>query len=423
MFDLIVVGAGLAGLSAAIRASQAGQRVEIIAKGLGTTHWGAGTIDVLGYFPDETVPVTRPLAEIANLAQAQPHHPYALIEAGALKQSFHDFSGLVQQSGLEYLGAADPGANLWLPSPIGVARPAYLAPRAQIAGDLSRPEPILVVGLQGLRDFYPELIAENLNKQGHAARAATLPLELVAERRDLNTAQLALALDEPARRAKLGSELAKLVRAGERIALPAILGMNDHAAALNDLSSGAQAPVFEIPTLPPSVPGIRLYNSLQAQFRKIGGRVDVNMKVIGFHAQDRRIVWLETDASGRPLKHRADRFLLATGGILGGGITTDHLGAVGEVVLNLPLAAPASRDDWFRARFLDPSGHPIFRAGLPVDSAFQPIDAQGERVYSNVFAAGGLLADADPILERSLEGIALATGAAAGRSAAETHIS
>ncbi|MGB4975923.1 MAG: FAD-binding protein, partial [Anaerolineae bacterium] len=51
MLDLLVIGAGLAGLQAAITAAQAGARVRLIAKGLSATHWAAGTVDVLGYAP------------------------------------------------------------------------------------------------------------------------------------------------------------------------------------------------------------------------------------------------------------------------------------------------------------------------------------------------------------------------------------
>ncbi|MCI0477432.1 MAG: hypothetical protein L0Y55_14395, partial [Anaerolineales bacterium] len=85
--------------------------------------------------------------------------------------------------------------------------------------------------------------------------------------------------------------------------------------------------------------------------------------------------------------------------------------------LNLPLITPRDRGEWFRARFFDPAGHPIFRAGVAVNREFQPVDTRGERTYTNVWAAGNLLAHCDPILERSLEGIALATGSAAVRSA------
>jgi len=412
MIDLLIIGAGLAGLFAAYTAAQAGQSVKVIAKGLGATHWHAGTVDVLGYYPNAASPVQRPFDAISTLVREQPQHPYALLD-GALSDTLTSFCTLTQQIGLVYAGAATPGDNLWLPSPVGAARPTFLAPEAQLAGDLRRPEPMLIVGLRGLRDFYPELIAENLNKQGQRARAALLPLDLITERRDLNVAQLASVLDEPARRARLAGALKTLAQPGERIGLPAILGMDAHTEAMRDLQSQTGTPIFEIPTLPPSVPGVRLTNALRQHLRQMGVRVELNMQVVGFHAEKDRVLWIETETSGRPLKHRAEKFLLATGGILGGGIETDHTGKMWETIFDLPLATPRQRGEWFRARFFDPAGHPIFRAGVPVNAQFQPIDANGARVFANVWAAGNVLAHCDSILERSLEGVALATAHAA----------
>jgi glycerol-3-phosphate dehydrogenase subunit B len=43
----------------------------------------------------------------------------------------------------------------------------------------------------------------------------------------------------------------------------------------------------------------------------------------------------------------------------------------------------------------------------------QPVDGAGAPVYTNLWAVGGLLAHADPILERSLEGVAIASAVAA----------
>ncbi len=420
MTDLLVIGAGLAGLFAAYTAAQAGQSVKVIAKGLGATHWHAGTIDVLGYYPSAASPVNRPLDAISTLVRDQTQHPYALLN-GTLADALSNFRVLTQQIGLAYAGAATPGDNLWLLSPVGAARPTFLAPDAQLAGDLRRMEPMLIVGLRGLRDFYPALIAENLSKQGHRARAALLPLDLITERRDLNVAQLASMLDEPARRARLAGALKTLVQPGERIGLPAILGMDAHTEAMRDLQAQIGAPIFEIPTLPPSVPGVRLTNALRQQLRQMGVRLELNMQVIGFHAKKDRVLWIETETSGRPLKHRAEKFLLATGGILGGGIDTDHTGKVWETIFDLPLAMPRQRGEWFRARFFDPVGHPIFRAGVPVNSQFQPIDANGARVFANVWAAGNLLAHCDSILERSLEGVALATAYAAAHRTLNTE--
>ena len=48
-FDTVVIGAGLAGLTAALRLAETGQRVAILAKGVGATHLAPPTIDVLGY--------------------------------------------------------------------------------------------------------------------------------------------------------------------------------------------------------------------------------------------------------------------------------------------------------------------------------------------------------------------------------------
>ena len=44
------------------------------------------------------------------------------------------------------------------------------------------------------------------------------------------------------------------------------------------------------------------------------------------------------------------------------------------------------------------------------------MDAGGQVLYANLWAAGGALAGVDPIQQHSLEGIAIATGVAAGQA-------
>ena len=149
--------------------------------------------------------------------------------AAALKQ----FAALSDQLHLPYRPAADTddsvvSENILLPSPIGAARPVFLAPTAQHAGDLSRSKPMLIVGFEGLRDFYPALIAENLSKLGYAARAAFLPFDLLSNRSDANSVHLAQGLDDPRRRRTLATELKKLIGSGERVGFPAIIGLDDH---------------------------------------------------------------------------------------------------------------------------------------------------------------------------------------------------
>ena len=454
MLDLLVIGAGLTGLFAAYTAARAGLRVRVIAHGAGATHWHAGTIDLLGYLPNgqEAVP---------NWAQALPElppaHPYRLLGVEAIWKALDEFQRLTAAAGLPYVRAGtaidltassqqderisqrsdsdeqvnDPnlGRNCQLISPVGAARPVYLAPAAQQAANLEVDRPMVIIGLEGMPDFYPDLIAENLQRQGHRARSATVPLSRVTKRRDNNPLHIARLLDQPAAQEHLTQMVVDVTAAGERVGLPAILGLYSHLPLLKKIhqaivnrgpettqscgGQGSGCSVFEIPTLPPSVPGLRLDDALRTQLTGLGVRIEIGMKTCAFHATGRRIQWLETETGSRPLRHTASNYLLATGGVLGGGIYADRCGRVGETVFDLPLTAPQSRTQWLRPLFLDRRGHPIFQAGVSVDQRLRPLDQAGAPVYDNLWAAGSILAHTDPIRERSREGIAIATGYAA----------
>ncbi len=414
MLDLLIIGAGLSGLSAALVAAQAGKSVRVVAKGLGAMHWSAATIDLLGYLPgaNET-PVAEPLADIEKLP---PAHPYHLISPNDRQEALALFQQVLDDAGLPYLVAPESRRNLLLPSPVGAARPAYLAPRAQHGGRLDDDRPILIVGFDGMRDFYPALIAENLVKQGYVARFVQLPLDVITSRRDANTVQLAQAADSSPVFNRLGVALAKLVRPDERIGLPAILGLHRHTEVMDFLAERTGAVVFEIPTLPPSVPGIRMHTLLRKTLLELGVRVEAGMEVIDFRADDGQIRWVASETSARPLKHRAKHFLLATGGVLGGGFDSAPDGRFWETIFNLPLTVAQDRAEWFRPEFLDPDGQPVFSGGVEVNNNFQPVDASGALAYRNLWAAGSVLAHADPIQERSLEGLSIITGMAAGKS-------
>jgi glycerol-3-phosphate dehydrogenase subunit B len=145
------------------------------------------------------------------------------------------------------------------------------------------------------------------------------------------------------------------------------------------------------------------------------------MEVVEVVAQNRQIGAVKTATSARPLTHTAHKFLLATGGILGGGFNSDHTGRCWEVIFNLPLTVPPERSQWFHHQFLHPEGQPVFAGGVPINDQLQPIDQNGEPVYRNLWAAGGVLAHADPIRERSLEGVAIATGFAAAHTLINHH--
>ena len=75
--------------------------------------------------------------------------------------------------------------------------------------------------------------------------------------------------------------------------------------------------------------------------------------------------------------------------------------------LIFPYTSPQT--EWHRQDFLDPKGHPINRAGVEIDDAFQPVDNAGRPVYQNLFAAGSILAHQDWMRMKCGSGLAIAT--------------
>ncbi len=410
-YDTIVIGAGLAGLMAGLVRAERGERVLVLAKGHGATHWSSGCVDVLADVED-------PLAAVSALAERHPEHPYALAGAAALEGGLARLRAACEAAGYPLVGS--PGRNVLLPTAVGALRPTSLIPATMSAGDsrqLADGRPTLVVGLREVRDFFPPLIAANLRSQGYAAEGVYLDMPPVGRRREYGPMIFARLFEQPAFREHIGAQLAALVKRGgyARIAMPGVLGLHRATEVVRDLQARSGALIFEIPTLPTSVPGTRLFHALQDALVRAGGRVQIGSWVLRGEANGDQLVAVYTEAAAREQRHTAKRWVLATGGIAGGGLRAEPTGEVRETALGLPVRAPSGRSEWLAQRFLDEGGHAIFKAGVAVDERLRPLDAGGRVVYENVAVAGSALAGFDPIREGCLEGVAVATGFAAGQ--------
>lgn len=411
MYDTIVIGAGLSGMLAAIGRAERGEKVLVLAKGHGATHWSTGCIDLLADVDD-------PFAGIVQLARQRPNHPYALAGPAMIEQGIARLRAISEAAGYPLAGSLN--RNLLLPTALGALRPTTFAPATMIAGDarqLRDGRPTLIAGFAELRDFFPPLIAANLRAQGIAAEAAQLTLPPTNRQRDFSPVTLARLCEQPAFRAKLGEQLAAHVRKGgyARIGMPAILGLKHATEVARDLQNRAGALIFEIPTLPVSVAGMRLYQILEDELLRLGGRIQLGGFVQRAEGIGDTLVAVFSEAAAREQRHTARRWVLATGGILGGGVRATPEGHLRETALELPLQAPDGRASWFAPRFLNEQGHPVFQSGVRVDQRLRPLDAAGRLVYENVQVVGGALAGYDPIREGCLEGAAIATGWAVGQ--------
>jgi glycerol-3-phosphate dehydrogenase subunit B len=415
--DVVVIGAGLAGLTAAAALAEAGASVTLAAKGHASTHWGAGGIDVAA--PEGAA---TPADGVARLA-AEPRHPYAILapHAGPAVAWLLD---RLASSGLPYAGTLETPIRR-VPTAIGGTRRVAIVPEAQGAAlrPWERDEVLVVAGPAGFKDFWPHAIADSLARDGvwqgadRPARVVGVSVELsgLPARNNVNALQLAHRLDDAARRHadldRFASAVAKAAhgRPG-RVALPAVIGLDAHADAWADARARLPLEPFEVPLVPPSVPGMRLWRVLRARIRAAGGRIQVGEAVHRVVVEGGRVTAVELEAATRVHRIRTDAVVLATGGIAGGGILGTVDGTLVEPLLGLHVEAP-EHESWLGRVALDPAGHPIEAAGIRTDATLRPLDpATGRVAVPNVLVAGALLAGQRQLRERCGDGVAVASG-------------
>jgi len=376
---VVVIGAGLAGLVAAVHAVQAGARVRVLATGLGRLMLTPGWYN-LGPFAA---------------------HPGV--------EAFRRWA-----AGQDLVRPAEGAARL--PSLLGIPRAVDLAAEGLAGGAMDDPRPALIAGFAGWRDFDAVVCGGMLAAAGMPCRAIAIDLPPRHNAWDLSPTELSHRFDDPAFRA----EVARLVRArlqGEaRAGFPAVLGLHE-ARVRAEMAEQIGVPVFEIPTLTPSVPGTRLYNTLRRWLLRHGAQIQVGHAVARVVAEGGRITGVAVASAGRETVFPGDAFILATGGLYGGGLLSDDRGRVWEPIAGLAVMAGEDRAAWFRDDLLDPEGHPVHAFGLRVDEGLRPLDEAGRPAFANLFAAGHALGGFSPLVGGYDEGLDLASAYAAVRAA------
>jgi len=409
-YDTVVIGAGLAGLTAALRLAEEGQRVAVLAKGVGATHLSPGTVDVLGYVDG---PVDSPAKALPDFAAANPDHPYRRLPVELIGASLDWFKARLGDHG--YRGGLDE--NFLVPTAVGVAKPTALVPETMAAGDLRGGGRFVFIGLRGLKDFYPAYLAENLARASLPGEADILTrvVELeppLGNARDVSGLGFARRFEEAGFRESVLVELDRYLVPGEIVGFPAVLGVGRAREVWNELETRLGHQVFEVPTLPPSVQGLRLYETMTTALRHHGCRLVVGNTVVGTKTSGSRLEGVLAKTAGRPLTYRARSFVLATGGFASGGLQLDSSGQIRETVFDLPVAGvPGPKQRPFEEGYFD--DHAISRAGVTVDEGMRPVDGQGGTPYENVHAVGATLGGAVPWREASGNGLSLASGYAA----------
>ena len=162
-----------------------------------------------------------------------------------------------------------------------------------------------------------------------------------------------------------------------------------------------------------------MFEALKAGFRAAGGQLLIGSQVVESSVDKQKVLAIKVQTAARLLTLEAGAFILAAGGLYGGGLLSYWDGKLEEPLFGLPVATPGAAQitDWHRPTY--GAAHPAQEFGLATNAQLQPLDANQEPAFENLFAAGAMLAHWNPWHEKSGDGVTIATGYQAALSA--TH--
>ena len=407
-FELTVIGAGMAGMAAALYAADrglstaiAGSSAEII--------FASGYIDLLGVHPVADKRIwDNPWTGIESLVKKRPLHPYARVHRQAIGESIDSFIGFLEKAGLSY--RRKKNRNVKVISPMGTVKPTYGVPRTMwnAVAAYEKKSPCLIVQLDGLKGFSARLIAETLKPVWPDLKPVRISYPDAGRRSELYTERIANELELAANREKFARQVRPHIGHSQAVAIPAICGLYQTDEVFADLQQRLGVPVFEIPTMPPSVPGLRIKVAAEKQLASKGVHTFFHQNVLRARRHRKRGFVLEVGSGNAVQSVSSDAVILASGRFLGRGLHAERK-RIRETVFGLPVYQPGKRSKWHRMEFLDPGGHPINRAGLEIDESFRPLNGAGRPAHPLLFAAGSILAHQDWMRQKCGGGLALAT--------------
>lgn len=408
-FDTIIIGGGLSGLLCGITLQQQGQRCAIITTGQSAIDFSSGSIDLLSYHTPDRKVITQ---HNHGLSKLEHTHPYHLIGKEKVEEYSQQFFQLADQLNLGLKG--ELGKNHYRVTPIGGLQATWLSPNSVPTLALEQQKfpysSIMLLGIEGYHDFQPQLMADNLKTFPQFAdcniRYAYLNIpeldHLRTNSREFRSVNISQALEHKLNFEQLVAEIIENANDAEAVFLPACFGLNDQQF-FSQLKQATGLALFEIPTLPPSLLGLRQHHTLKQAFKELGGMLMQGDTVVTGEISQQQVKKIYT-SQHEDMALTAKNYVLASGSFLSNGLKADFNRIV-EPVFNLDVIADTNRLDWTNARFSKPQ--PYHHYGLKINSNCQTMK-NGE-VLTNLFAIGAVLGGCDPLAEGSGSGVAIVT--------------
>ena len=406
--DICIIGAGLAGLAASLFAVNRGLACVEVGQ-TGEINFATGFLDLMGVHPAGDKHVwTDPWAGIDALVGDIPQHPYARLPKEDIQAAFEDILTFLKEAGLPY--RRQMNRNTGVLTSLGTLKPTYCVPHTMWNGveALEKKRSCLLIDIRGLKGFSARQIAAARQSEWPGLRTARVSFPDTDHLNEVFTEHMASALILSQNREKFARTLRPHIKDAQIVGLPAMLGLYRTEKVVADLQEMLGVPLFEIPTIPPSVPGLRLKEAFERGLRTKGVKYLSQKRVLEVRPQTDENFEVGIGRTTVEQTVRSRGIILASGRFIGGGLRTDRK-RIKETIFDLPVCQPGSRIDWHRREFLDVRGHPINQAGVEIDDSFRPLISARQPVFQTLFAAGSLLAHNDWKRIKCGAGVAIAS--------------
>ena len=417
-FDVAIIGGGLAGLTCGIALQQRGKRCVIINNGQAAIDFASGSLDLLSRMPDGSV-VENINENLTALRTALPAHPYSLLGAEKVIAKAQDFERLANALNLDLIGSSEK--NHWRVTGLGSLRGAWLSPNSvpTVQGNETFPHKrIAVLGIEGYHDFQPQLLAANLvlNPQFVHCEVTSgflnIPQldELRQNAREFRSVNIAQLLEHKLAFNDLVSEIIESAQGANAVLLPACFGL-ENQEFMNALRDATKLALFELPTLPPSLLGMRQRIQLRRKFESLGGLMINGDSALNAHFEGDRVHCIKT----RLLEDEeiiADNFVLAAGSFFSKGLVSEF-DKIYEPVFESDIIGvegfnEKDRFSWTNHRFANPQ--PYQSAGVAINEHCQ-VQKRGQ-FLANLYATGNVIGGFNALELGCGSGVAVVTALA-----------
>ncbi|WP_434360230.1 glycerol-3-phosphate dehydrogenase subunit GlpB [Parasalinivibrio latis] len=423
-YDSIIIGGGLAGLTCAIRCQQAGMKTALITQGQSALHFSSGSIDVLSQLPDGTK-VSDPFEGIQLLVKNDCHHPYSHLGSEKVQMSLSWFTSMMKEQGVPLLGGDNNHLRL---TAMGTLRPTWLSQPSVTQWNEQGEQPyskVALVAIEGFRDFQPKIAADNLGRhplmKGVRISTASIAISDITKWQKRHCEMRSIDIARQMKDELVLQRFARLLlqKAGdaELVVLPSAFGNGDGLATLRLLEGLTGYKICEVATMPPSLMGIRIEESLRNAFQQFGGTLLAGDEVLWGEFDHNHLTRIYTrHHEDFPLT--ANHYFLGTGSFFSKGLVATK-DMISEPVFNLDIDAKADREEWLQKAFVTGSGQPFMRFGVKTNNKLNPW--RNGTPVENLYCGGALMSGYDPIADGCGGGVAISTGFSAAENMIEHY--